>query len=205
MGVAAALTIGVVDVRGIGEPSRASARSASPASPSVSLRADYGEQACEVLDRQPRIEPRGASFEMTRAESTDGDRLTTSGGLGGLVRVATPEGTRPFRMVLPASGRDPVELHIESRDVLRVHEEGVHGRAERIDGTVSYARDGGRSYWTQGEQGFEEWLELEAGRAYTGRVIARWRIEGGVPREHEGGVLIADARGAPAPRSTIRD
>lgn len=95
-----------------------------------------------------------------------------------------------------ARAEDGVVMRLRNGSTLRIHEDGALGETRNVDGTASYAREGGRSYWTTGpEQGFEEWLEVAAsdGRA----PIARWRVDGHTFRilPETGGVHVLDARG----------
>src|SRR5690349_6833188 len=43
----------------------------SAAEAARALRLAYGEHAAEALDRAPRIEPRGAAFELRRSEAVE--------------------------------------------------------------------------------------------------------------------------------------
>jgi N-acetylneuraminic acid mutarotase len=117
---------------------------------------------------------------------------------GIVLERASSDGTTALRV--PHDARGALELRLGSRETLRVFEEGARGASETIAETVSYARHGGRSYWTEaggGTPGFEEWLEIAPGLAYGDRVLARWRVEGHALRAvpATGGVHVLDDAG----------
>lgn len=165
------------------------------------LEADYGPYAEAVLGPRPHIEADADGFELVSREIAE----TASAPVASSSAAPTN-----FRMRLPRSGDEPVTFQIDGHEV-RVTEIGVNGSAERTEGAITYAREGGRIYWTESENGgYEEWLDIEAGRAYADRPIARWRVEGASLREHGDKVIVADARGTPkmlvsAPRAWARD
>lgn len=67
--------------------------------------------------------------------------------------------------------------------VVRLHEEGAFGAVQATRGTLDHPREGGRSIWaSDGSRGFEEWIEVEAGRAVADRSIASWTLDEGVFR-----------------------
>jgi N-acetylneuraminic acid mutarotase len=161
-------------------------------SPGTALRGRFGAPASDLLVRRTSIERGDGGWDLSRIRASahaEGDQsATTPGEASDVLRVAS-------------NAREAILLSFAARAPLRVFEEGADGQSEAIEGTVSYSREGGRSYWTvaEGSAGFEEWLDIEAGRAYAGRVLARWRIDGHRVREVEatGGVHVLDDAGRP--------
>lgn len=147
------------------------------------LRVAYGVHASEVLDQRPDITASADGFVL--APRPEG------GGEGDL----DPAPTTVPNVVLHV-GRDataPLAFDVAGQTV-RVREVGASGLTEQVAGTVSYPRAGGRSYWTQGDHGVEEWLSLGSGLAYAGRDVAEWQVEGDVSLTQDGAdVLVADA------------
>jgi hypothetical protein len=92
--------------------------------------------------------------------------------------------------------RDGVVLTLAGHAPLRVREVSAAGPVDvRGGGALVHAREGGRAYWTTGEhQGFEEWLELEEGRAHADRAVALWEVDGHALREvpERGGVHVLE-------------
>jgi MYXO-CTERM domain-containing protein len=146
--------------------------------PLGSLRANYAAHAEHVL---------GAAGRVLR-ETSGGFALDSHG------RAEA----NAMRLELPRDGRDPIVFrHDEGTEPIRVAELGVRGPASQDGNAVSYERDGGRVYWAHSPGGFEEWLDLDAGRAFAGREVARWRVEGAVMREHGSTIVVQDADATP--------
>jgi hypothetical protein len=170
------------------------------------LRALHGAHAGEVLERSPVIERVGEALVLTQPvapAAAPSAEVPRPPGLPELPEPATgalAAPPPPDALRLPLDARDALELSMGQHAPLRVYEEGARGAVERVEGAASYAREGGRSYWTTAEgHGFEEWLELERGLAYADRVVARWRVEGHTLREvpERGGVHVLGADGVP--------
>jgi len=148
----------------------------APAPTPASLRAQFSERAARVLD-------------------------------GDLPFVATPRGfslpatERAFRLTLPREGSSP--FRFEDGDfAIDVTEIGLTGAGTIDSSAVTYPREGGASYWTATEAGYEEWLHLEEGVA-TGRApVATWEIRGAELRDAEGTIEIVDEDGLPRVRVT---
>lgn len=111
------------------------------------------------------------------------------------VPPTSPELADRFHVTMPERGADAIEMHVTPEVTLRVFEEDVTGDAQQVDGAVSYARSGGRVYWTGFENGFEEWLAIEEGLAHVDQAVATWRVENATLRELGAGVMVADAAG----------
>ncbi len=180
------------------------------------LRAVHGAHAWDVLSHRPSIAATAGGLMLERAASAEHPATNTDGATASVSALANtpalgmpgsplaPSGTAaapsPEQVWLPSHASGAIELTLRGAPLLRVFEEGARGASERVEGTVSYAREGGRSYWTVAEgHGFEDWLDLDAGVAYADRVVARWRVEGMSLREvpETGGVHVLGADGQP--------
>lgn len=172
----------------------------APGATSPALVERFGEHGRAVLAHDPVIASTAAGLTLT-ATMPAGTPLrgaVASGGMPALPAVGSP--AVEAVLALPTDARDALSLGWSGRAPLHVYEEGASGASEPIGGAVSYAREGGRSYWTvsSGGGGFEEWLALDAGLARGDRVLARWRVEGHTLREvpSRGGVHVIDHDGA---------
>jgi hypothetical protein len=111
------------------------------------------------------------------------------------VSPTAPELVDRFHVTMPERGADAIEMHVTPDVTLRVFEDDMTGDAQQVDGAVSYARSGGRVYWTGFENGFEEWLAIEEGLAHAAQAVATWRVENATLRELGEGVMVTDAHG----------
>ncbi len=81
--------------------------------------------------------------------------------------------------------------------VVTVREDGALGEVARDGLAAAHARRGGASFWSGSERGLEEWIHLEAGRAFAGRAAVSFRVEG-APLTSAGDVVeIDDPAGVP--------
>lgn len=156
---------------------------------------------------QARNRTEGSELRERFGEHAD-DVLTTSAHVtreGGAFRLAPPGSE--LSVSLPFDAHDGIEIGVAG-SVVRVREAGLRGRGERIEGTVSYEHDVGRSYFTEGEGGLEEWLDVRAGLAFAGREIARWELEGATLRVEDRVVVVGvagrDVLRVTAPRAWAR-
>ncbi|HTT72204.1 MAG TPA: kelch repeat-containing protein, partial [Anaeromyxobacteraceae bacterium] len=111
------------------------------------------------------------------------------------------------RLALPARGADLATLTLPGGLAVEVRERGLVGRGHRVGGALAYAREGGTSYWSESEDGFEEWVLVEkAGPA----PVAEWEVRGASLWQEGDAVLLADRAGTvrarvTAPRAYRRD
>jgi hypothetical protein len=136
---------------------------------SEALRLRFPERAAEVLERGEALAPTAEGFVSTRA------------------------GADALGATLLAGGEDALRLRLPGFEV-RVREEG--GARERaLDGrVVTYAREGGTSFWAAVPAGLEEWLLLDAEHA-RGRAAAAWEVRGAALEQHGDAVSLVDGAG----------
>ncbi len=157
----------------------------------VGLRGPAAESA--VYGVFPEVAPRWTEwpyrFEGARRE-------------GGREVFATPMSSLPkaISVEVPLSASEPVVVKGHDGFALRVWDEARRGTAELTASGLTYGRaGGGTSFWTARESGAEEWLFLPEGA--TSLEVARYRIEGGRPRQHDWAIDVYDE--ANTPRVTI--
>lgn len=105
-----------------------------------------------------------------------------------------------LRATFPSSAEGSIRF--ASGDfAIEVTELEAWGPTQQAEGAIAFAREGGRSYWTPTERGFEEWLHLAPGVA-RGNVVARWEVKGAKLVQESAGVALLDAAGVPRMRVT---
>ncbi|MFO0755207.1 MAG: kelch repeat-containing protein [Byssovorax sp.] len=105
---------------------------------------------------------------------------------------------RSLRVTLPRLGTDAVHLDLPGDFSVKVHESGMTGPGMLAGRAVAYPREGGTSYWSITDQGYEEWLMIDAGIAKRDVVIASWDVEGAVLRPAgDKTVELIDEQGQP--------
>lgn len=194
VGVLAPVVMGAAAMAGC------SSENAEAGGASEALVERFGEHGRAVLAHDPRIAFTATGLSLS-VEMPAGAPQTQTGALRGLPAVpAVASPAVEAVLTLPADARDALSLGWSGQAPLRVYEDGASGASEPIRGAVSYAREGGRSYWTISSEagGFEEWLAIDAGLADGDRVLARWRVEGHTLREvpSRGGVHVIDGEGS---------
>ncbi len=85
-------------------------------------------------------------------------------------------------LAFPASADEEIHFHLPGGFDARVRELGASGKGAVIEHAVAYARDGGTSYWAVTEEGYEEWLLLDAAHAKSGVPVAAWEVTGATLR-----------------------
>jgi len=143
------------------------------------LRQTFPDQAARVLEGREAFVAREDSF----AADDEGDietALARRGGLG---------------IALPASADGEIRFHLIGGFEVRVRELGASGQGVLADHAVAYAREGGTSFWSTTNEGYEEWLMLEAGFASSGAPVAAWEVGGATLRQEGEAVAIADEAG----------
>jgi hypothetical protein len=154
--------------------------SETEAKPAILLARAFPEQAQKVLHGNEAFVPAGDGFGLPFA----GDPAVATGRRGGLSAA------------FPKRGEEPIRFHLLGGFEFRAREIGASGEGSLTEGAVAYSRQDGTSFWTPTQEGYEEWLHLQAGVA-TGRApVAEWEIEGAQLREAGEAVEIADGAGA---------
>jgi hypothetical protein len=126
--------------------------------------------------------------------------LATPEGFASRPRAATPGtfhlGGEPMEAMLSVRAEDGLRFHGRSGFALTVREVGAAGAAMREGTAVTYARAGGRSYWSaMANGGAEEWLLLEAEAVTRDAPVAIWEVEGASVRQQGEGVEVVDGSG----------
>jgi hypothetical protein len=159
----------IVSLSAVFAVSSAACAGESGSFPADALRSDFPEQAARVLGG----EDVGGAFERSRddgyIELRDEDRGDRARG--------------SLAASLPSRGDQPVRFRLPDGLEILVREDGALGSAELAEGAVAYARRGGTAFWTAAKAGFEEWLLLDAGIAWSDRAAAAWDLEGGTARQ----------------------
>ena len=105
-----------------------------------------------------------------------------------LERLSQRWGT-PLDVELPLSADDPIVMR-GGETLVEVRQSGVKGSAVRSGNAISYAREGGVSYWTGVVGGVEEWLYLANGVADSNVPAASWHVNG-APLTLQGDAVMA--------------
>ncbi|HTN90057.1 MAG TPA: hypothetical protein VL242_40565, partial [Sorangium sp.] len=71
-------------------------------------------------------------------------------------------GETGLRSRFPPGGDGAVRFPLPDGSEVEVRELGVLGKAAVAENAISYARRGGTSFWTALDDGYEEWLLVEA-------------------------------------------
>jgi RHS repeat-associated protein len=154
--------------------------------PVEALRLGFPDQAPRVLRGSEALVAAGDGFAL----ALTADPVEATGRRGGLSAA------------LPKRGEDAIRFHLLGGFDLRVHEHGASGDGLLADGAVVYPRHDGSSFWSATEEGYEEWLLLQAGIATGQAPVAVWEVEGAQLRQTDGAVEIADDSGTAQVRVT---
>ncbi|KYF92779.1 hypothetical protein BE20_01470 [Sorangium cellulosum] len=169
----------LVGCSGAGEPSQG---------PSEALRARFPEQATQVLTA-------GAGFVATG----QGFMARSRGEVPGRFRPAG----EAIEAVLPVRGEEGLRFRGHRGFAFAVREFGAAGDAALEGSAVTYARAGGRSYWTaMADGGAEEWLLLEAEHVTSDAPVAVWEVDGAALRQEGEAVVVLDESGRARMRVT---
>ncbi len=134
------------------------------------LRAAFPEHAALVLENAYALRPAGEGFALAPEDHARVARL------------------RGLELRLPAVGSAGVRFELDGGLVIKVHETGIaEGEGVLAGNAVAFAREGGTSYWSVNDKGYQEWLHLDAGVAASGKPIASWEIEGATLRSRREG------------------
>lgn len=181
----------------------ASARVDSATEGARSLRSRHARHAARVLDHgrdlQAMREAFVASMTASAPEATHESRVPPAMAIAE-ERALHPQGNAApaeASVRFPREGSGAFEFELGGRRIAAIREAGLVGAGETVDQSVSYARRDGRVYWSADSHQAEEWLDLHAGVARAGQVVARWTVEGVTPRQVDDRVVLDDARGVP--------
>jgi N-acetylneuraminic acid mutarotase len=129
------------------------------------LRLRFPEQAKQVLDGSETFVPIAEGFAIDLPATAE-----------------IPAGHRGLTVHLPKNGSEPVRFALPGDFSVQVRESGMLGQGAVSGRAVAYPREGGTSYWSATDKGFEEWLLIDAGIATRDKVIATWEVEGATLR-----------------------
>ena len=122
----------------------------------------------------------------------------------GFVRARPPQdvpgGFRPaaeaLETVLPGKAEAGIVWTGQGGFAPRVREVEATGEGALEGSAVTYARPGGRSYWTAlAGGGLEEWLLLEAEQVTSEAPVAVWEVTGAALRQEGAAVAVVDEGG----------
>ncbi|KYF92288.1 hypothetical protein BE20_12145 [Sorangium cellulosum] len=111
--------------------------------------------------------------------------------------LADLSGEAALRSRFPRHGGGALRLPLPDGSEALVRELGALGEAEIAENAIAYPRRGGTSFWTALQDGYEEWLLLDASAVRRDAPVATWQIDGAELRQQGEAVELADARGAP--------
>ncbi len=155
--------------------------------PAAKSSSAHQQLAAAFPEHAPEVVGRGAGFEVSKE-----------------ALVARTGAAHGLALELPGEGKGAIILRSEREGELphevRVHEVSAAGAAEIAEAAVAYRAEHGRAFWTSDEGGAEEWLHLDPGVAYAGKVAARWEIDGGVAVDRDGTIEIEEAGGVSEPK-----
>ncbi|HTN85300.1 MAG TPA: hypothetical protein VL242_16495, partial [Sorangium sp.] len=156
--------------------------------PSEALRARFPQQVTQVLAA-------GAGFVPTREGFVARSREEVPGRF--------QPAAETIEAVLPARGEHGLRFRGQRGFSFAVREIGAAGEAALERSAVTYARTGGRSYWTaMAGGGAEEWLLLEAEHVTSDAPVAVWEVDGAALRQEGEAVAVLDEGGRARMRVT---
>ncbi|AUX44200.1 uncharacterized protein SOCE26_056640 [Sorangium cellulosum] len=156
------------------------------------LRQQFPDQAAQVLEASEAFVAAEGGFALasTRDPGRELDIEAAFQRRGGL------------HAALPARGEDEIRFHLPGGFEARVRELGAEGEGELAGRAVAYPRKGGTSFWSAIDEGYEEWLLLDAGVARADAPAAAWEVEGATLRQQGDAVEVVDEAGAARLRVT---
>jgi N-acetylneuraminic acid mutarotase len=99
------------------------------------------------------------------------------------------------RATLPRRGDGALRFTLDAGFEVRVREIGAAGSAVPSGHAVTYAREGGVSFWAANREGYEEWLLLDASAVRRDAAVAAWEVEGASLRQRASAIELCDTRG----------
>ncbi|WP_437787254.1 kelch repeat-containing protein [Sorangium sp. So ce1097] len=132
-----------------------------------------------------------------------GFALASSGDLSRDIDIAAPLQRRGgLRAALPARGEGEIRFQLPGGFEARVRELDAEGEGVIVERAVAYPRKGGTSFWAAIDDGYEEWLLLDAGVAIADAPAAAWEVEGATLRQQGDAVEVVDETGTARLRVT---
>ncbi|WP_129576710.1 MULTISPECIES: kelch repeat-containing protein [Sorangium] len=154
------------------------------------LRLRFPEQAAEVLEGSNAFVAVDDGF--TIASTGDSSR--------GLAELFERRGG--LHASLPERGEGEVRFHLPGGFEVGVREIDAEGEGAVVERAVAYRRQGGTSFWSAVDAGYEEWLLLDAGVANGDAPAAEWEVSGATLRQDGDAVDVAAADGVARLRVT---
>ncbi|WP_438021353.1 kelch repeat-containing protein [Sorangium sp. So ce315] len=156
------------------------------------LRLRFPDQAPLVLETSEAFVAREGGFA-----------LASSGDLSRDIDIAAPLQRRGgLRAALPARGEGEIRFQLPGGFEARVRELDAEGEGVIVERAVAYPRKGGTSFWAAIDDGYEEWLLLDAGVASADAPAAAWEVEGATLRQRGDAVEVVDETGTARLRVT---
>ncbi|WP_437591186.1 kelch repeat-containing protein [Sorangium sp. So ce1000] len=157
------------------------------------LRRRFPDQAPQVLETSEAFVAVEGGFARARAGDINGARD---------IEAMLPRGRGALEATLPALGEEKIRLRLPDGFEALVREVGAEGEGAMVERAVAYPRKGGTSFWAALDDGYEEWLLLDAGVARAGAPVAAWEVEGATLRQDGDAVEVVDDAGAARLRVT---
>ncbi|WP_437840601.1 Kelch repeat-containing protein [Sorangium sp. So ce1153] len=154
------------------------------------LRLRFPEQAAQVLEGSNAFVAVDDGF--TIASTGDSSR--------GLAELFERRGG--LHASLPERGEGELRFHLPGGFEVGVREIDAEGEGAIVERAVAYRRQGGTSFWSAVDAGYEEWLLLDAGVANGDAPAAEWEVSGATLRQDGDAVEVAGADGAARLRVT---
>ncbi|XYI02192.1 Kelch repeat-containing protein [Sorangium sp. So ce1128] len=150
-------------------------------------------------DQAPQVLETGQAFVAVEG----GFALVSTGDLNRELDIETLlRGRDKLRAALPERGEDGIRFRLPDGFEALVREIGAEGEGAMIERAVAYPREGGTSFWAAIDEGYEEWLLLDAGVARAGAPVAAWEVEGATLRQQGDAVEVVDDTGVARLRVT---
>ncbi|WP_437278577.1 kelch repeat-containing protein [Sorangium sp. So ce375] len=157
------------------------------------LRRQFPDQAQQVLETSEALVAIEGGFARARA----GDLSRELD-----VETLSPRGRGALEATLPALGEEKIRLRLPDGFEALVREIGAEGEGATVERAVAYPRKGGTSFWAALDDGYEEWLMLDAGVARADAPVAAWEVEGATLRQDGDAVEVVDDTGTARLRVT---
>lgn len=154
----------------------------------ANLRSEFPQKAAQILDV-------GQAFVLTNH---------------GFAAPMTRSASAGFVMNLPAMAENGIIINTREGREIVVRERGIAGAGKKDSNAIVYGREGGSSYWTANDAGYEEWLLLDEMATVGNGPVAVWDIEGADLRQDGARVDLVDSNGeirvsVTAPAAFARD
>ncbi|WP_437593625.1 kelch repeat-containing protein [Sorangium sp. So ce1000] len=154
------------------------------------LRLHFPDQASQVLGTNEAFVAVEGGFGLASTSALKGDADALFHLRGGL------------HAAMPARGDGDVRFHLPGGFEAHVREIDAEGEGEIVENAVAYRRGDGTSFWSAIDEGYEEWLLLDAGVARADAPAAAWQVDGATLRQQGDAVEVVDESGAARLRVT---